>query len=82
MHSSIHPYIRTYTCKFWNLQTRSHTHTLDVKSPIYQTVLNSNTHLLAAATDAFSVYVIDIHTQRIVRQYRGHSNRITDMVCQ
>ena len=53
---------------------------MNLKSPIYQTTLNTNTHLLAAATDTLSVYVIDTHTRRIVRRYSGHSNRITDMV--
>ena len=37
--------------------------------------------LLAVALDDFEIHVVDIDMRRIVRIFRGHTNRITDMVC-
>ena len=36
--------------------------------------------MLAVARDDFHVDVIDIDTRKVVRQFIGHDNRITDMV--
>ncbi len=36
--------------------------------------------LLAVALDDFEIHVVDIDMRRIVRIFRGHTNRITDMV--
>jgi WD40 repeat protein len=39
-----------------------------------------NSDLLAVACDDLGIRVIDIETQRVVREFWGHRNRITDMV--
>ena len=36
--------------------------------------------MLAVSLDDFSISVLDIETQRIVRNFHGHMSRITDMV--
>ena len=36
--------------------------------------------MLAIACDHFKVLVVDTDTKRIVRIFRGHSGRVTDMV--
>jgi len=36
--------------------------------------------LLAVSLDDFEIQVVDIDMRRIVRIFRGHTNRITDMV--
>lgn len=39
-----------------------------------------NSDLLAVACDDLGIRVVDIETQRVVREFWGHRNRITDMV--
>ena len=36
--------------------------------------------MLAVACDNFIVNIVDTGTKRIVRRFRGHTNRVTDMV--
>ena len=36
--------------------------------------------LLAVCLDDFEIHVVDIDMRRVVRIFRGHTNRITDMV--
>lgn len=36
--------------------------------------------LLAVSLDDFEIQVVDIDMRRIVRIFRGHTNRITDLV--
>ena len=36
--------------------------------------------LLAVSLDDFEIYVVDIDMRRVVRIFRGHTNRVTDMV--
>ena len=36
--------------------------------------------LLAVSLDDFEIQIVDIDMRRIVRIFRGHTNRITDMV--
>lgn len=36
--------------------------------------------MLAIATDDFAVSIIDCDVKKVVRKFRGHSNKITDMV--
>ena len=36
--------------------------------------------LMAVALDDFTIKIVDIDIKRVVRQFSGHRNRITDMV--
>ena len=36
--------------------------------------------MLGVACDSFELLVVDTDTRRIVRMFRGHRNRVTDMV--
>lgn len=36
--------------------------------------------LMAVSLDDFEIHIVDIDMRRIVRIFRGHTNRITDMV--
>ncbi len=37
--------------------------------------------MLAVAADNFTVSIVDTGGRKVVRRFRGHTNRITDMVC-
>lgn len=39
-------------------------------------------NLLAVACDDLGIRIVDVETQRVVREFWGHRNRITDMVRQ
>ena len=36
--------------------------------------------LLAVCLEDFEVHIVDVDMRRVVRIFRGHTNRITDMV--
>ncbi|XP_077993533.1 WD repeat-containing protein 36-like [Glandiceps talaboti] len=67
------------TIKFWNFKTKQLLHTLKMKSPIAQLLLHRESSMLAVALDDFSLSVVDMDVKRVVRNFSGHSNRITDM---
>ena len=41
---------------------------------------HTDSGLVAVACDDLSVFVCDFHSHRIIRRFRGHSNRISDLV--
>eukprot|EP00037_Helgoeca_nana_P000952 m.24549 g.24549 ORF g.24549 m.24549 type:complete len:919 (+) comp11276_c0_seq1:225-2981(+) len=50
-----------------------------VDSPVIAAELHRESALLAVACQDYSVLVVDIEGQRVVRTFAGHSNRITDI---
>ena len=48
--------------------------------PLHSFFLSLYSSLLAVSLDDFEIQVVDIDMRRVVRIFRGHTNRITDMV--
>ncbi|CAH3028123.1 unnamed protein product [Porites evermanni] len=65
--------------KFWNFKARKLLHTMTFEAPIAQILLHRESSLLAVSLDDFEIQVVDIDMRRVVRIFRGHTNRITDM---
>lgn len=65
--------------KFWNFKARKLLHTMTFEAPITQILLHRESSLLAVCLDDFEIHVVDIDMRRVVRIFRGHTNRITDM---
>ena len=55
-------------------------HTIEIMSPIATMLFHLNNDLLAINSDDLCIRVIDVETHKIVREFWGHRNRITDMV--
>src|SRR5437879_6595359 len=54
--------------------------TIDIKSPITLLRFQKKNELLAISSDDLCIRVIDVDTRKIVREFWGHKNRITDLV--
>ena len=70
-------------CKIYQMQTFTRLSATAESSDLRYVVfiifcLHSS--LLAVSLDDFEIQVVDIDMRRIVRIFRGHTNRITDMV--
>lgn len=65
---------------FWDIQSGNLKETINFGSPICGFVFHSESGLIACYSDDLYVRVIDIETFKIVREFCGHSNRITDLV--
>ncbi|XP_068725814.1 WD repeat-containing protein 36-like [Montipora capricornis] len=65
--------------KFWNFKAKNLLHTLTFEAPITQILLHRESSLLAVCLEDFEIHVVDIDMRRVVRIFRGHTNRITDM---
>ncbi|KAL1914934.1 uncharacterized protein VTP21DRAFT_7850 [Calcarisporiella thermophila] len=65
------------TVKVWSFQTADCVATLEI--PAASIILNKENNLLAVAGDDLGIRIVDIETRRVVREFWGHRNRITDM---
>lgn len=65
--------------KFWDFRSHALGFELDVASPITQMELHRDSNLLAVACDDQVLRVFDISTKKLVRRFRGHSHRLTDL---
>ncbi|KAI9595640.1 Utp21 specific WD40 associated putative domain-containing protein [Syncephalis fuscata] len=68
------------TVKFWSFSTGELQYTLPIESPITGMCINRENELLVIASDDLCLRVIDAQTRRVVREFHGHTNRITDFV--
>ncbi|KAJ1342728.1 hypothetical protein BSLG_002825 [Batrachochytrium salamandrivorans] len=68
------------TVKFWSFSKGTLVHTMQFDSPVSHMVLHSQSGLLVVATDHMGIFVIDVDTKKIVREFWGHMNRITDII--
>ncbi|KAI8055226.1 Utp21 specific WD40 associated putative domain-containing protein [Syncephalis plumigaleata] len=68
------------TVKFWSFSTGKLQDTLSIGSPVTGACLNRENDLLVIASDDLCLRVIDTQTRRVVREFHGHTNRITDFV--
>jgi U3 small nucleolar RNA-associated protein 21 len=67
------------TVKVWSFEERRLLHSFDVGAPVNQIVLNRDNNLLAATADDLKLRLFDLSSRRLVREFDGHSNRITDV---
>lgn len=66
--------------KIWDFKSAELLHTIQMEAPIAGIRYHQDNELLAVATDDLCISVIDIETQKVVREFWGHRNRITDFV--
>jgi len=55
-------------------------YTIDLESPIVSIRYHTENDLLAVVCDDLGIRVIDLETKKVVREFWGHRNRITDFV--
>ncbi|KAL0092025.1 Utp21 specific WD40 associated putative domain-containing protein [Phycomyces blakesleeanus] len=67
------------TIKIWEFKSANLLHTIQLESPVVEILFLRDNDLLAVACDDLGIRVIDIETQKVVREFWGHRNRITDM---
>lgn len=65
--------------KFWDFKSHALVFELSVASPVTQMELHRDSNLLAVACDDQVLRVFDVSTKKLVRRFRGHSHRLTDM---
>jgi U3 small nucleolar RNA-associated protein 21 len=64
---------------FWDFNTHVPVHDMTLPSGASGLVLHRDAGLAAVSCDDAAVRVLDVAARRQVRQFHGHSNRITDM---
>ncbi|CAG8442794.1 7967_t:CDS:10 [Ambispora gerdemannii] len=67
------------TVKIWDFTSTEVINTIYISSPITILKCQTESNLLAIASDDFTIRVIDVDTRKIVRAFSGHRNRITDL---
>ncbi|KAI9189913.1 rRNA-processing protein utp21 [Blastocladiella emersonii ATCC 22665] len=67
------------TIKVWDFKTGKELYTLPVPAPVTQLACHADNELIAIVADDLAVRVFDLETRRIVREFWGHRNRITDV---
>ena len=65
--------------KLWDFEERRLLHTFETASPVTQMQLNRDNSLLAVCCDDLKVRLYDVSSRRLVREFEGHTNRITDV---
>ncbi|KAI9298081.1 WD40 repeat-like protein [Neoconidiobolus thromboides FSU 785] len=65
--------------KIWEFKSLTLLHSIDLKSSISYAISHKENSLIATACDDFSIKVVDIETQKVVRIFNGHQHRITGM---
>ncbi|KAF7731227.1 hypothetical protein EC973_000643 [Apophysomyces ossiformis] len=67
------------TIKVWDFKTAKLVHTIDMESPVVDIRFLRDSGLLAVVCDDLGIRVVDIETYKVVREFWGHRNRITDV---
>ncbi|KAG0225327.1 Utp21 specific WD40 associated putative domain-containing protein [Mortierella sp. GBAus27b] len=65
--------------KMWDIKTGKCEHSIEMPSPITQILLYQENNHLAVICDDLCIRIVDVENRRVVREFWGHSNRITDM---
>ncbi|KAI7823322.1 Utp21 specific WD40 associated putative domain-containing protein [Gamsiella multidivaricata] len=65
--------------KLWDIKSGKCEHTMEMPSPITHLLLYPENNILAVICDDLCIRIVDIENRRVVREFWGHSNRITDM---
>ncbi|CEG81199.1 hypothetical protein RMATCC62417_15426 [Rhizopus microsporus] len=68
------------TIKIWDIKTAKVIHTIDLESPVVAIRYHMDNDLLAVACDDLGIRVVDLETHKVIREFWGHRNRITDFV--
>jgi U3 small nucleolar RNA-associated protein 21 len=68
------------TIKFWDFNTMSQIATMENEFSVNYMVLHDDSRFIACSCDDRVIRVIDIDSRKIVREYKGHTNRITSIV--
>ncbi|KAJ1941755.1 rRNA-processing protein utp21, partial [Linderina macrospora] len=67
------------TLRIWDFATAAELLRIDLPSPPTRLAVHRESGLLACVCDDACVRVVDPESQRIVRRFAGHRNRITDL---
>ncbi|CAG8455276.1 13892_t:CDS:10 [Ambispora leptoticha] len=67
------------TIKIWDFTSAEVINTIYISSPVTILKYQTESNLLATASDDLTIRVIDVDTRKIVRAFSGHRNRITDL---
>ncbi|CAG8567238.1 8534_t:CDS:10 [Acaulospora morrowiae] len=67
------------TVKIWDFKTAKVLHIIKIMSPITSLKFHTENDLLAIVSDDLCIRVIDVETRKIIREFWGHQNRITDL---
>ncbi|CAO3594707.1 unnamed protein product [Absidia cylindrospora] len=67
------------TVKIWDFKAATVLQTITLESPIVAIRYLRDNDLLAVVCDDLGIRVIDVETYKIVREFWGHQNRITDI---
>ncbi|KAF8922887.1 Utp21 specific WD40 associated putative domain-containing protein [Dissophora ornata] len=65
--------------KLWDIKSGKCEHTMEMPSPITHLLLYPENNHLAVICDDLCIRIVDVENRRVVREFWGHSNRITDM---
>ncbi|KAG0349234.1 hypothetical protein BG004_000458 [Podila humilis] len=65
--------------KLWDIKSGKCEHTMEMPAPITHLLLYTENNHLAVICDDLCIRVVDVENRRVVREFWGHSNRITDM---
>ncbi|RUS16772.1 hypothetical protein BC937DRAFT_90825 [Endogone sp. FLAS-F59071] len=63
----------------WNFQSTEVLYSIQLPSPVALIIYQRENNLLAVASDDLCIRILDVETQRIVREFWGHSSRVSDM---
>ncbi|KAI9136584.1 Utp21 specific WD40 associated putative domain-containing protein, partial [Paraphysoderma sedebokerense] len=67
------------TVKIWDFKTGNDIHTFSFPTAITHLIHHSDNELVAVVGDDLCLRVLDVETRRVVREFWGHRNRITDI---
>ncbi|KAG0093270.1 hypothetical protein BGZ93_004161 [Podila epicladia] len=65
--------------KLWDMKTGKCEHSMEMPAPITHLLLYTENNHLAVICDDLCIRIVDVDNRRVVREFWGHSNRITDM---
>ena len=65
--------------KFWHFGTLSQLDRVSLGRPIVRAEMNRTSGLMATAHADFSLNVVDVVTRKVVREFAGHDNQVTDI---
>ena len=68
------------TVKLWDFVSSKLLAHFDLESAVDKICFNAGNDLLAVACDDMCIRLLDVDTRTLVREFYGHSHRITDMV--
>ncbi|RUS31073.1 Utp21 specific WD40 associated putative domain-containing protein [Jimgerdemannia flammicorona] len=67
------------TIRIWDFQSARLIHSIQLPSSVTSIIFQHESDLLGVASDDLCIRIIDVETQKIVREFWGHMNRVTDM---